>query len=1105
MKIIGRLTVILLVLVALLPVYAQVTTGNIRGIVRDPNGAAVPGAKVTLIKEATSTLQTTQSGDSGEYNFNNLLVGVYTLQIEAPNFNNMMINDVTVQLNSTTDVPVQLQVAGVSGGTVEVTAAGAELVDTTTTNLSKQFSARQVADLAQSTTGLGVYNLALISPNVSSSGGVGAGSGGSIGGQRPRNNNFIVDGIDNNDKGVTGPQVYISPDTVSEFSLLTNQYSAEFARSTGGQFVLTTKSGTNDFHGTGYAFFRNRYLNAIDTLNKQPGASFTRDQDEVNPDAGVSFIPRSDYSRYGFNIGGPLYLPRFGEGGPSFLSGKDRLFFFTSYEGLQTGGSQPGDAGGASVFDAPTAEGMQLLSNMAGVSQQNLALFTQFVPTATTQTGSISVGGVSIPVGTVTIPAPQFFNRRNFVLNIDFNQSEKTQHRGRFIYNRERAIDTAAVLPTFFDLAPLDQRLFSYTLFHSLSPTLTNETRLAYRRSVQAFPVPDIAFPLPGFDSFPNVGIGELSLDIGPDPNAPQSATENNYQVVNNVTYLRGNHSFKFGGDFRKLIAPQIFVQRQRGDYQYNTLQQFLFDITPDFLSQRNVGANTYYGDQRLLFAFAQDDWRIRPNLTLNLGVNYAYQEVPFGATQQSLNSIASVPGLIEFGEPEAQKKNFAPRIGFAYSPDFDSGLLGRLFGSGGKTSIRAGFSMAYDVIFDNLYLLSSPPQFQQTIDTTDTPVQNFLANGGIPNIIIPTANDSVAARAATSTFVPDQQVPYSITYTASIQRQFAKDFSVEVRYLGTRGVHLLTQNLINVQSPVSNTPGNFLPTFSSAPSQAEIDSLTTTLGDLTGRGNILPQYAAAGFTSPITAFLSNGNSTYHGGSVQVQRRLSNGLQFSGAYTYSHLIDDTTAEVFSTVLSPRRVEDFQNLTPEKADSALDRRHRFVFSSLYELPFFRTSDNAFLRRALGGFNLTGTLTFESGEKYTVLSGIDSNLNGDTAGDRAIFNPNGVENSISTVTPLLRTCTAFNANGTCAQSANSRTVGYVANDPNAQYIQAGLGAVSTSGRNTVLLPGINNLDFSVYKDFNVFGEGRSLQFRVDFFNAFNHPQFTPGSVNGGVRWS
>jgi hypothetical protein len=212
----------------------------------------------------------------------------------------------------------------------------------------------------------------------------------------------------------------------------------------------------------------------------------------------------------------------------------------------------------------------------------------------------------------------------------------------------------------------------------------------------------------------------------------------------------------------------------------------------------------------------------------------------------------------------------------------------------------------------------------------------------------------------------------------------------------------------------------------------------------------------------------------------------------------SHLIDDTTAEVFSTVLSPRRVQNFQNLRAERANSALDHRHRFVNSAIYELPWFRNDSNHFLRTALGGFNIAGTYTIESGEQVTIRSGIDANQNGDSAGDRAIFNPAGTEGVGSTVTALLRTCTSFNTNGTCAQSNASRTVGYVANNPNARYIAAAAGAVSNIGRNTFTIPRINNVDFSIFKNFKV-SETKAFQIRADMFNALNHPQYVAGSVD------
>lgn len=1084
---------------------AQVTTGTIRGTVTDPNNAVVVGAKVTLTKKSTTEDRTTQTNDSGAFDFSNLVVGNdYTVTIEAPNFKTLTLTDVSVQLNQVTDLPAQLTVGGV-GETVTVTAAGTELVDTTTNTLSKSFNERQVVELAQTNVGGafggGVNNLALIAPNVSSSGGVGVGSGGSVGGQRPRNNNFMIDGVDNNDKSVTGPVAYISPEVVSEFTLLQNQFSAEFGRSNGGQFITVTKTGTNDYHGSVYAFSRNRFLNALDTRQIEDG--FVRERDVP----GKKFLPRFDFFRGGINLGGPLHLPRFGEGGPSIYNGKNKLFFFTSYERLHVGfASVP--AG----ITALTAGALNTVAAAPGVSAANLNIYRQFVPVAATNNaGNIffcSVrpdlnGGcpgsvLTLPIGTIDLPPqPQFNKQNNFVLNIDYTQSTKTQHRARFNYTNNVGVGLAG-LPIFNEPVPFRTRLFSYTLLHNFTSNLTNETRLAYRRSDASFPV-TTSFRFPGLTdtTFPNLNLSDLGVNIGPNGNFPQTGIENNYQVVNNVTWLKGNHSWKFGGDFRQVISPQTFTQRARGDYDYSESQFYFYDLRPDFTAQRSVGDVVYYGTQKIMYAFVQDDWKVRPNLTLNMGVNWSYQEPPKGTQLQALNAIASVPGLFDFHAPIAQKKNFGPRVGFAWSPDYNSGMLGRLFGSGGKSSIRAGFSMAYDYIFDNLYILSLPPQAQQTIDATVggaapdgsallyTP--NFLANGGIPNILLPTAGSPADARFATTAFIADQEVPYSLTWTGSFQRQFLTNWAFEARYLGTRGIHLLTQSRVNRRARVSPEDGRAgLPTFFAAPTQAQLNALTLTLADINARSNFLPNWQAAGFTNPgsVVGFLSNGNSTYHGASAQLIRRFSSGFQMTAAYTWSHLIDDTTAEVFSTVLSPRRVEDFQNLRRDRADSALDRRHRFVTSFIYEIPWFKNDSNKFVRTVLGGFNISGTFTAESGQKATVLSGIDSNGNGDAAGDRTIRNPSGVRGTGSTVTTLTRT--------------DGQIVGYLADNPNAEYIRAGAGAATNSARNTLQLPGINNTDLSLFKNFR-FGESRRIQLRADFFNAFNHPQYIPGSPN------
>jgi Carboxypeptidase regulatory-like domain len=1064
--------------------FAQQTFGNIRGVVRDQASAVIPNAAVTLTNQGTTESYKTTSGGDGQFQFNNLLVGDYTIRIEAAGFQALSLKDVRVQLNQTTDVPAALT-AGLTGETVEVSASGLELVQTTTTNLTKSFDARQTVELPQTTLGGGVYNLALLAANVSSGGGVGVGTGGSIGGQRARNNNFVVDGIDNNDKSVTGPSIYISNESVSEFSLLTNQFSAEFNRSNGGQFLTVTKSGSNDWHGTGFGYFQNRYLNALDVRQIESG--FVRERNV----AGTDFMPRYDYGRFGGNFSGPIYVPRFGMGGSPYYSGKDKAFFFFQFERSQTG-----SAATPLGVTTPTAAGFATLNAIPGLSATNLAIFNRFVPVAATADDTISVLGRTIPVGPASFAAPSFNNQNNLVANVDYNQSDKTQHRVRFIYNRYREIDNSATLPAFYTNRPVDGRLFSYTFLHSFTPRVNYELRLAYRRSLDRIVVPDI--PFPGLDIFPNIGLGDLGLDIGPNPVAPQFGIENNYQLVSNVSWQPGNHSFKVGVDTRRIISPQSFVQRQRGDYQYNSTEQFLLDRSPDGLAERTVGESPYYGNQWLVFPFAQDEWRFRPNWTLTAGVAYSYQQLPFGARQQSLNAISSVPGFIDFREPKAQKRNFGPRIGLAYAPNFSSGMLGKFFGNNNQTSIRAGFTMAYDVIFDNLYILSLPPQFNQTRDVDPSAnLPGFLAGGGISPTPTGGLTNAADARAVTTSFIPDQKVPYSLSYSLSVQRQFARDFAVEARYLGTRGVHLLSQNRLNAISRVEQSS---LPVFFTAPTAAQAGALNLTLGQIQQRPLIAPAYAAAGFDQQfLVGFLSNGYSTYDAGSVQLTKRLSRGVDLISAYTFSKFIDNSTAELFSTVLSPRRAQDFQNITNEKGLSAYHRPHRFTFGGNFEFPFFRIENRVL--RALLGFTISPVYTYERGGFATVRSGVDANLNGDTAGDRAFYNPNGTGNTASDVFAIDRTATVipFTLPDGRPNPNLVNTVAYVANNSSARFVRARPGTQPNLGRNAFLrLDDINNWDISVKKNF-AFTEMFKVQIRADFINAFNHAQFVPGSVS------
>ena len=1023
---------------------AQAISGDLVGTVTDETGAVVPNATVTATNSATGVKSSANTNSSGLYRLSNLLPGDYSVSAMATGFSTFNLRAVPIQLNQTATVNITLTVGSVSSS-VDVVAA--TVIDTTTAQIQTSYEGKQIADLPTNTIGVGVINMSLLQAGVASAGGIGVGAGPSIGGQRPRNNNFTVEGVDNNRKDVTGPNTAVPSESVAEFTLLQNQFQAEFGHSSGGQFNTIVKSGSNSFHGELYEYVENRDLNAEDQTFKTQG---------------ILTNPRFDRNHLGGNFGGPIE--------------KNKLFFFTSFEYNPLGQSTNA---GAPVY-APTSAGYATLAGAPGISGTNLGILQQYAvaPSVTPGAPSLNVGGVTVPTGIIPLAAPNFTNSYFGVASLDYNLSDKDQLRGRFIYNRTDQINTVADLPAFYTLVPIRSDTLTVAEYHTFSPTLTNEFRLGYERFNQSQPVGNQTFP--GLDQFPNLAFVNLNLQIGPNPNFPQTTVNNVYSGTENLTWIRGNHTFKFGTEFRDYISPQFFTQRSRGDYEYTDAALYLQDITPDFIAQRNIGGRTYYGNQLATYSYAQDTWRIRPNLTLNLGVRYEYTTVPVGEQAQSLNAAASVPGILNFKSPSADPFGFAPRVGFAYTPFKD-----------GNTVVRGGFSMAYDVFFDNIGVLSVPPQFSNTVDLTHANNNpGFLANGGISQAFGLNGNTPAALRAATSAYIPDQKLPYSINYNLSIQHVFAQGYTLEVGYLGTKGVHLITQQQLNRQSPVTATQN--IPTFLSTPSAATLSALPLNLGQLRAIGDQVPLYANAGFTAPITAFTPQGYSDYNALTVNLKKRLSKGLQYQAAYTWSHLIDNSTAEVASTFLTPRRAEDFFNLANEKASSALDRRQRFTLSLLYDAPWFKGSNNWMMKNLAGNWEFAPIYTYESPELFTPQSGVDSNLNGDAAPDRTIINTTGVSGTASTVVGLSST-------GTVLPNGNPNIVAYVAKNPNARYIQAGLGAYANAGRNTEPSRPIDNIDFSLIKHFAV-----HERFKIDLagqaFNLFNHAQFLPGgSIN------
>jgi hypothetical protein len=1063
------------------PLWSQATSGDVVGTVVDASGAVVPNATVNALNVATGIKSTTKTNASGEYRFSNLPVGRYNVSSTSEGYGVTTVQ-AAVELNKTSTVQLKLQVGKVST-TVEVGAV-APAIDTTTAQLQSTYEPQQLQDLPTASVGLGVLNLSLLQAGVASAGSMGAGTGPSVGGQRPRNNNFTIEGVDNNDKGVTGPLVYIPNDAVAEFSVLQNQFSPEFGHSTGGQFNTVVISGTNNFHGKVYEYMQNRNMNAVDySLANQ----------------GITSNPRYDNNRFGGQIGGPIL--------------KNKLFFFFNYEYNPIGqAASPG-----SPLLAPTASGYATLGAIPGVSAANINLLKTYAQASNACTasdisakicpagGTVSVAGTPVQLGVLPVVAPNFVNNYAYIGSVDYNISDKDKIRGRYIRNNYSSVDTAATLPVFF--TPLVQPYYmaSISEYHTFSSNVTNELRLGYLRTGYNYTVGSQTAP--GLDMFPNITINNLGgINVGPDPNAPQYSVQNTYQLTNNLSVIKGNHSLKFGVEGRKYISPQLFIQRSRGDYAYTTLEGYALDQVPDGIAERSMGTAGYSGDQAAFYWYVNDVWKIRRNLSLNLGLRYEYTTTPYGWTQQALNSVADTPGLITFGSPQAPKKNFMPRLGFAWSP-----------GGNSNTSVRGGFGMGYDVLYDNIGTLERPPQIGSTVDCPGNPVcptSAFLANGGIKPVA--SSGISVLSRAdaiaSTSSFLPNNvKYPYSMQWNLGVQHVFANNYTIDVRYVGTRGVDLNTQTRLNMISVV--TPTVNLPTYLTAPSQATLNALPYTLSALKAMSNYGSSWTAGGFDQqPITAYMPWGASSYHGLQTQLNRRFSNGLQFQAAWTWSHTIDNSTADFFSTVLTPRRPQDFQNMQAEKSNSALDRRHRITLQAIYDVPWFKNS-GSFLKNVLGNFEVTPTYTFETGEQGDVQSAIDSNLNGDSAGDRAVFNPFGTPGVGSGVTPLCTsglaaaitagtlpagtTCGATKV-GTVSVNTTPYIVGYLANNPNAQYIIAGSGALATSSRNTLQMKPINNWDLSIVKRLT-FTERYKFELGGQFMNLFNHPQFIGGYIN------
>ncbi len=1068
---------------------AQRADGTVSGDVLDPNGAVVAKAKVTITNDATNVSQVTETTGAGSYSVPNLLIGTYTVKVEAPGFQAYVRKQVEVKAAQVVEVTAKLSVSG--GDTIIDVQAGANAVQTETSQLTNSFASKQVLEVP---TGVGAgassqLNLSVFVPNTTAAAGGTSGTGGSVGGLRGRQNSFSIDGANNDDPSVTVSSQPVIQDSIAEFSVSTNQYSAEYGHASGGQFNTVLKSGSNQFHGKGWEYFQNRNLNAAGSTEK--AALLAGRQTDKN---------RFDFNQFGGDLSGPII--------------RDHLFVYGSYQYSPTGlGSAP------VTVTAPTAAGIATL-NAISADQQVRDLIAQFPIAPANDIGFVGVNAgcpvlpaasVScIPVGTFSAVAPSFRNQKDWYVGTDLNVAKHTM--------RWRYLDTSIIAPAFgavpqSQFASSGVTTFKKGIFdevYTISPRMVNDFKTSISRLNNAAPLAGIAA------TYPNVIIAGLSnFSIGAAGNFPQSRITNQYQLNDSVTYSVGRHTWKWGGEYRWYTSPSVFLQNARGQYTYNNLTEFINDQRPgnNGATLQGIGDGSFVGNSNGISWFVQDDFKWTPRLTFNLGLRYEYNGNARGARKQALNALANLPNngttvnfnpQLVFNAPTEDKNNFSPRVGFAYDPT-----------GSGKWAIRGGAGYGYDVTPQNFTTNGAPPELNTVLNPaaacagtfTAAPAwcatgNGFLANGAMQLTFNPPSTQA-QARGLTANLLPDITAPKVFDWTLSVQHEIMKATTVELRYLGTHAVHLPVQTQIQGITPFERGFAGLPTFFTNASIPANVAATAPNLAQfqaLIGAG-ANNRFAGTGFTNTITYYQQVGQSLYHAGSVDVVHSFDHGLQARFNYTWSKDISNADNDLNTSGFNPRRPENSYNLAAERSLSTLDATNKFALTYVYELPKAGFTNNIIAKTLLNGWQYSGSWLWQTGQPVTVQSGVDTNGNGDAAGDRALINPNVAPSLVgSTVSFVCRNAgtgaTSVGANAAaCGGAAN--VVGYVANNPSAYFVQAQSGVITNSGRNTVRAPGLNQWNMSFGKTTKL-TEKVDFQLRADAFDVFNHRQFTPGNT-------
>ncbi|MCA1632519.1 MAG: carboxypeptidase regulatory-like domain-containing protein [Acidobacteria bacterium] len=1076
-----RLLLALLALLvgAALPAAAQ-TTGTISGTVQNEKGEAIPGATVTVRNVETNISQTGQSGDQGAYRFANLPVGAYEVAVEASGFAKHVQTGITLALNQDAVVDVAMKVGGVNE--VVNIVENAALLNTTTAEVSTRFDSRRVSELPLAPN-RNVFNIALSAPGVSQLGsGQSAFTQGvqySSNGGRTRSNNFMIDGQDINDPSVSGGQQAINnPDIVQEVRLITNQFLAEYGRNAGSVLLINTKAGTNDYHGTIFMFHNDNNLNACSNLNKTGGF--------CNPNATDHSKTKAPFrieNQIGFTIGGPVHLPRFGEGGRSFFSGRDRTFFFGSYQ--RWSNRQLGS--GFTLVGAPTLEGRQVLQAGAGNRPQVQALL-RFLPAAQTGGGptrTFTVGGNTfvVPTGSITGAASSFFDDHQASFRIDHRWNQANTLSGRYLYDDGDSGGTGQVTPPGnTSRSNFRSQAVNLTLTSVITPNLVNEVRAAFSRFASVSASDD-----PSSETIPSIEITELGLSgfnaatnrtaIGLAVNLPQFRTNNTYQVQDNLTWTHGSHGTKLGVDVRRVQVKSFFVPTIRGRLAYSTLQQFVDDnaVLGSQVNRPLPGGQElqyyYWYDS---YYYAQDEWKIRPNFTLTYGLRYELPGNNFDDLVPVNDRIVAANGNDERFRftpvPKADRNNLQPRIGFNWNPRTEGGPFG-WFTGGDRLVIRGGYARTHDSNFININLnIASAFPFVAAINL---PAQGAFA--AIPTAQPAGLNPATFARTIVA---EDFRSPVYDQFSLEMQRELTRDLVLKVGYVGTKGRDLFQSLDGNPRLPTNNA---FIST--AAPGSANNPCRTTIV-------------SAANCTLGVIRLRANAaESDYHSMQVSLDKRLTRGFSGGLHYTWSSFID-TASEIFNPSGGEVAVaQDRSNLGADRARSSYDRPHRLSGNFVYELPWFR-DQKGIAGHILGGWQFNGFVTFQSGAPFTPLNGADPTgaLNGIDG-----LVGNSIRANVIAPLPTTNAEQLFNLiRGQGQQFFRTLQCSGPLNNPATTCERYG-----NAGRNILRADGIGNLDFGIIKNTRI-GENVRAQFRADMFNATNTRNFgiPTAAVNSGA---